>query len=265
MRLDLQTCNPSISSSRIFTNTMMYIDFSSSAIENAGSYHPVLGYWDIHQRIFIGRSDGVILRYYDAPQDKISEIPESEMGKGEAYSVNWNHPEWSNHPYYATALSYVTRLWKKTMYERTYHNEGLYIINLKDSAYLKIVEITDTSYTSTETLKWPWVWIETPSNFAEIEDPYWLVKPVSIKKRNYSKSLSAKLNIKNNLLQVDGDQIMQIRLFSHNGRLLWSGKYPKAQSTVILPSALITGKLLICDIALSSGRNISTAISFIQR
>jgi hypothetical protein len=265
VRLDLQTCNPSISSSRIFTNTMMYIDFSSSAIENAGCYHPVLGYWDVHQRIFIGRSDGAILRYYDAPQDMISEIPESEMGKGEASSVNWNHPEWSNHPYYATALTHVTRLWKKTMYERTYHNEGLYIINLKDSAYLKIVEITDTSFNSTETLKWPWVWIETPSNFAEIEDPNWLEKPISIKKRNYSKNLSAKLNIKNNLLQIDGDQIRQIRLFSHNGRLLWSRKYPNAQHAVILPSELVAGKLLIGNIALSSGRNISVPVSFLHR
>lgn len=264
VHLDLQTCNPSISSSRRFTNLMMYFDFSSSAIENAGCYHPVLGYWDIHQRIFIGRNDGVILRYYDAPQDKIIEMPESEMGKGEASSVNWNHPEWSNHPYYATALTYVTRLWKKTMYERTYHNEGLYIINLKDSAYLKLAEITDTSFTSTETFKWPWVWIETPSNFAEIEDPNWLEPSISIKKRTYSKNLSANLNFKHNLLQVDGDQIKQIRLFSHNGRLLWSRKYPIARHTVILPSELVVGKLVICDIALNSGKNISTPVSFLQ-
>ncbi len=263
-RLDLQTCNPSISSSRKFTNVMMYFDFSSSAIENAGCYHPVLGYWDIHQRIFIGRNDGAILRHYDAPQDLINEIPDSEMGKGEASSVNWNHPEWSNHPYYATALTYVTRLWKKTMYERTYHNEGLYVINLKDSAYLKLVEVTDTSFTSTETFKWPWVWIETPANFSEIEDPNWLAPSSSVKKRTYSKNLSAKLNIKNNLLQVDGDQIKQIRLFSHDGRLLWSQKYSKAQNLVHLPLKALSGKLVLCDIALNSGRNISAPVSFLH-
>ncbi len=264
VQIDLQTCNPSISSSRRFTNAMMYFDFSSSTIEDAGCFHPVLGYWDTHQRIFIGRNDGVILRYYDAPQDLIIEIPESEMGKGEAYSVNWNHPEWSNHPYYATALTYVTRLWKKTMYERTYHNEGLYIINLKDSTYLKLVETTDTSFTSTETLKWPWVWIETPADFAEIEDPNWLEPSISVKKRTYNKKLSAGFNIKNNLLKVDGDQITQIRLFSHDGRLLWSQKYSIAQNSVLLPSRLISRKLVLCDIALNSGRSISAPVSFFQ-
>lgn len=262
--IDIQTCNPSISSSRIFTNTMMYVDFSSAAIENAECYHPTLGYWDTHQRIFIGRNDGTILKYYDAPQDAVKEVPTTEMGKGEVYSVTWNHPEWTNHPYYATATINVDRLWKETIYQHTYRNEGLYLINLKDSSYLKLVEVSDTSKASTENILWPWIWIETPSNFAEIEDPNWLAPSISIKKRNYSHKLSSNIHFNKNLIKVDGELITQIRLFSHDGRQLWSQRYPNGQNTALLPLGLISGKLVLCDIALKSGKSISRPVSFMR-
>jgi len=262
VRVDIQTCSPSISSSRIFTNTIMYIDFSSSAIENAGCYHPKLGYWGFHQRIFIGNSDGVILKYFDVPSN-IPDIPAEEMGKGEVYDVSWDNPEWSNHPYYAAAATNVDRLWKETIYEHTYLNEGLYLINLKDSTYLKLAEVTDTTKTSNENILWPYVWIETPANFAEMEDPYWLSHNVGVRKRSYDKNRAPTINVKNNHLRVDGEQITQIRLFSYDGRLLWAHKYPKSQHTVLLPSELIAGKLLICNITLSSGKNISAPVSFL--
>ena len=261
VRIDIQTCSPSISPSQIFTNTIMYVDFSSSAIENAGCYHPTLGYWGFHERIFIGRSDGVILKYFDVPSD-ITDIPANEMGKGEVYSVSWDNPEWSNHPYYAAAATSVDRLWKETIYEHTYLNEDLYLINLKDSTYLKLAEVTDTSKTSQENILWPYVWIETPANF--IEDPHWLDPyKADVRKRAYNKNRTSTINVKNNHISVDGDKITQIRLFSYNGQLLWSRKYPKSQHSVILPSELVAGKLLICNITLSSGKNISAPVSFL--
>jgi len=261
VKVDIQTCSPSISTSRIFTNTIMYIDFSSSAIENAGCYHPTLGYWDFHQRIFIGKHDGEILKYFDVPTDMIVEIPADEMGKGEVYSVAWDNPEWSNHPYYATAATNVDRLWKKTLYEHVYLNEELYLINLKDSMYLKLAEITDTTRSSQENILWPFVWIETPENFADIEDPDWLGPS---DKENDSISQPFRLIVQKNQIRVVGDQITKIRLFFHNGRLLWSRKYPEAQHTVILPSELVARKLLICTIELSSGKKISTPVSFLR-
>lgn len=257
--VDLQTCNSSISSSRIFTNTMMYFDFSSLAYEDeAESVHPILGYWDIHQRIFIARNTGAILKIYDVPVDDIKSPPLDQKGQGEVYNVQWAHPEWSNHPYYAAAAVQVDRLWKKTIYEHTFHSEWLYLINLKDSAYLKIAEATDTSFTSTESMRWPWIWIETPSDFSE--DPSWLESAINVKKRNHNKILNSKLQLKDRLLKVAGEQITEIRLFTHDGRLLWSKKFANAQSEILLPARQYSNKLILCDIGLKSGKTVSASI-----
>lgn len=255
---DLQTCNPSVSSSRIFTNTMMYFDFSSGDISDAGCSNPVLGDWEQHQRIFISRYNGDIMKIFDAPIDGIAEKAE---GKGEIYYIKWSNPEWSNHPYYATALAQVDRLWKETVFKHSYHNEWLYLINLKDSVYLKLAEVTDTTKTSTESMLWPWVWVETPSNFSE--DPTWLGTPISVKKRAHVKELSSKFQIRNNLLKIKSDRIIQIRLFTHDGRILWSKSFKKGQNEVLLPSEIISGKVVLCDITLDSGKY--NSVSFFIR
>ena len=48
----------------------------------------------------------------------------------------------------------------------------MYIVNLRDSSYLKIAEATDTSYTSAVNVRWQWVWIDPSPGFSE--DPLWL-------------------------------------------------------------------------------------------
>jgi hypothetical protein len=170
-------CNPSRSASRIFTNTMLYFDFSSSAITLAKCYHPLLGKWKEHQLLFISRYDGEDLKVFNTPSDKILVPISSAEGKGEAVGKEWNNPEWSNHPYFAVASLLIDRLFfVSNTWEHTLNNEAIYIVNLKDSIYLKIIESTDTSYSSNITFTNPFIWIEIPSDFKE--DSTWLKQTI---------------------------------------------------------------------------------------
>mgnify|MGYP006278745229 CR=1 FL=1 len=175
----LQTCNPSISGSRVFTDMIMFYDFSSSGITDAGCSHPILGTWGFHDRIFITGIDKRVRRVYDIPAEP-AVVPQSRIeGKGEIVGKQWGFPEWSNHPYYAVSSLQTDRIWLRggPPYKRVGKRESIYCINLKDSLYLKMVETTDSSYESTVDLQNPWLWIETPAAFASVEDDRWLLHP----------------------------------------------------------------------------------------
>lgn len=171
-------CNISRSASRVFTNAMLYYDFSSSAIKAANCYHPLLGTWKEHEKLFISRYDAEDLRVYDTPADRPIVPLASANGLGEAVAKEWNNPEWSNHPYYAVAGLLVDRLYAVAGggWDHTYNSESIYLVNLKDSLYVKLIESTDTSYTSAITFGYPFVWVELASGFQE--DTTWLAKTI---------------------------------------------------------------------------------------
>jgi hypothetical protein len=156
---------------------MLFFDFSSSAITGAKCYHPLLGTWGEHQLLFLSRYDAEDLRVYNMPADRLIVPLASAQGLGEAVGKQWNNPEWSNHPYYAVASLLVDRLFAVSGgWNHTKNTESIYLVNLKDSVYIKLVESTDTSSTSTITFANPFVWVQVPDGFQE--DTTWLKETI---------------------------------------------------------------------------------------
>lgn len=174
----LQTCNPSISESRAFPDAMMYLDFGSSTIQTSKCYAPVLGQWGVHGRIFISRASGAMVKYYDVPAQPPTVSYDNAVGNGEIVDKQWDYPEWSNHPYFAAATLNLDRLWSNLAAGEMQREEAVYLINLHDSTYTRLLQITDTSSSNTINIKWPWIWIQTPSSIAQTEDTTWLNRPI---------------------------------------------------------------------------------------
>jgi hypothetical protein len=160
----VQSCNASISSSRIFTNTMMNLDF--------GSNHPAINNgkpWQTWQTILINNIQKQVVKGYVCPtvyQHPIETEPTS-LSK-----VKWHHCEWSSHPYFAAATINAERYFKVAdKYENTFYQERLYLINLRDSTYIEVVRpdtiVYDPAYSSAAGFYWPWLWVEVPAGFAE--------------------------------------------------------------------------------------------------
>lgn len=174
------SCNISRSASRYFTNTMLYYDFSSSAITSAKCYHPILGTWKQHEKLFISRFDGEDLKVFDMPADRPIVPLADALGLGEAVGKEWENPEWSNHPYFAVASLMVDRLWLVSggvSWDHTYNNELIYLVGLKDSSYIKLIESTDTSRASKTSFFYPFVWVEIPAS-GFVEDSTWLKETI---------------------------------------------------------------------------------------
>jgi len=239
--VSLQCCNPSISSSRLFENVMMYFDFSSDAILVADCYHPTMGYWGFHDRIFIARNDRTILKYYDVPSEIIDRPKGETNGMGQITEKKWNYPEWSNHPYYAASAVEIDRYWADSSSRPSVRCEQLYILNLKDSTYLKIIETTDTTFNHSTNMQYPWVWIKTPDNFAAIEDTAWLkyshdvISTVPSQRREFG---TLQMHLSHNRL-MSNKGIQNVILYDLNGRQLWKSSFSKPKMIVQLPSMKI--------------------------
>ncbi len=169
-------CNISRSASRIFTNTMLFYDFSSLAITAAGCYHPLLGTWADHAKLFISRYDAEDLRVFDMPADR-PVVPPAQARSGDALEKEWFNPEWSNHPYFAAATLHIHRIFDSSgSWVSRYNSESVYLIDLKDSVYVKLLESTDTAIASTVSFNYPWVWVDTGTGFSE--DTAWLSQTI---------------------------------------------------------------------------------------
>lgn len=160
----LQACNPSISSSRAFPDAMMYLDVGNLSMP--GYHTKNMGYWDFHTRIFISRSTGAVAKYYDMP------FVADFQNSGDVSTQTWESPRWSNHPYFASAALYKERSWAGN--KVTDRNESIYLINLKDSTYLKLITLSDTSVGNTLSMEFPWLWVDVAQDFASQEDKQWL-------------------------------------------------------------------------------------------
>jgi len=173
----IDACNISRSASRIFTNSMLYYDKGSQAVTTAKCYHPILGTWLPHSLLFISRYDAEDLKVFAMPEyPKLIPIADAQ-GLGEAVGKEWNFPEWSNHPYYGIANLNIDRLWNKSgSWEHIPKCESIYLVALKDSQYVKLIESTDSSYSSTTSFKNPFLWVEVPAGFQE--DSNWLAKTI---------------------------------------------------------------------------------------
>jgi hypothetical protein len=161
--IGLQVCNISISSSRTFTGAMMYIDFGFRQSNYMHGRIAGGALWGIHNIIFISNYNNEVIRFF--------EIPSLETGSnsGDISEYHWDDPEWSNHPYYAAANLEVDRIFEQADgWEHVKKHEQVYLINIKDSTYMKVMESTEGgSFTAQTDLQWPWLWIDVSAGFEE--------------------------------------------------------------------------------------------------
>jgi hypothetical protein len=159
----VQSCNASASSSRIFTNKVMYL--------NTGSAYPKFAdgkEWGEWQAILIGDASQSLVKGYMFPATYA--IPLETDPK--SYSAaRWHHPEWSNHPYFAAATLNVSRYFKSGAgFANTEYQERIYLLNLQDSSYLEVLrpdKVTFTGKGFANGFYWPWLWVEVPAGFQE--------------------------------------------------------------------------------------------------
>jgi hypothetical protein len=181
-----QTDGASASGSRVFTNVALYWDFGTSRMFDTQWRHPTLsgfaqGIWEQHELLFISDNAGRTLRYYVAPADAEMQDTATLGGTHKAVTWNWS-AEWTNHPYFATAPVRVDRVFKTTSPStHTYHGEVVYLINLRDSTYLKVLESEDVSLGSQTSMRWARAWIEVPQGFEE--DSTWLADALGARSR----------------------------------------------------------------------------------
>lgn len=160
----LATSSPSISSSTVRPDVMLYTDEGwQLAATHTIPALPGLGNWGAREILFINGSDNQILRYYRAPAASDFTM------QANIDRVAWGHVEWTNHPYFAVASVQVFRTSPASQ-----HHEAAYLINLKDSTYLKILDAQGDTATATPAgnIRWPVAWVEVPGGFVESSD--WL-------------------------------------------------------------------------------------------
>lgn len=165
----IQSCNASISSSRVRTGAMMYLNTQGKVpgIDGGKSW----GEW---QTILISDASKRLVKAYTFPAAFAHPV---ETSPASVSTVKWHHSEWSNHPHFAAATLNVERFFKvNAKFENTALQERIYLIDLKDSSYLEVLRPDTVKFTGKAFdvggLYWPWLWVEVPAEFQE--DPAWL-------------------------------------------------------------------------------------------
>ncbi|HUI93635.1 MAG TPA: hypothetical protein VLX68_15415 [Chitinivibrionales bacterium] len=230
-----QACNGSVSSSGIFTNVMLYMDFGIPSQYT----HQVLGSWGFHQRIFAASTAGDIIRWYDFP-DSLLPVNHDNVTFG-----GWTHSEWSvNHPYYGVASNLVSRYFQNGgSYETTELCEDVYAINLKTATYLKLVESTDNSLTSTTHLEWPGLWIQLPASFTE--DTTWLANQSAVRQnRVHGSGMKRSVWISGHTVW-SREPIAGVEGFDVEGRLIFGKKYDGGVHSIRLEEIMPVGICIV--------------------
>jgi len=218
----ITVCNPSVSSSRIFTSSMIYFDLGS-----AGWFRPEINggaAWRMHELLFIARYDKTVLRSYSQPSDipilTTAEIQEdvSKGGVGGGITLTeWDNPEWSNHPYFAASAVFADRIWNfGSGWQHTMRNEYVYAVDLKDSTFMRLVACGDTAFSSEAWLAWPWIWVKVPSGFQE--DPEWLATSMSIETPRAGGALARGAVYFDRNRLVAGEPIRRVWVYDMRGR-----------------------------------------------
>jgi hypothetical protein len=196
-----EVCNTSISSSKIFTNSMMYLDFGfdSTIIQ----VHSLLGSWDFHKRLFISDYSGSIIKYFDLP-NVVNLSEATEQSRGNADHMEWNYPEWSNHPYFAAVALNIERVWYENgttlPWKYKSKNEKTCILNVKTGAVL---------------LDWPFLWVDAPPSFSETSG--WLAIQNQTRSRSVVKE---RISLAGNIV-TSSVPMSEVELYSVTGKLVW--------------------------------------------
>ncbi|MBD3319575.1 MAG: hypothetical protein GF350_00595 [Chitinivibrionales bacterium] len=223
----LQTCNPSVSASRVFTDALMYLDMGAP-YALAGDYvNDTLGSgWGFHSRLFLARSDGRIYKFFDSPREPsvYSNILKDSAdiyngwpsSSGARLPYSWHHSEWTNHPYFASLILKVNRRWyhpdiKPISWLDRERGERLQLLNMKNRELFTVLGITDTSYEANNSIEFVHAWIKIDDSFQE--DESWLETPemgsdVSAKPgHRYSKSMIRHTGARTEFYNVKGQKL----------------------------------------------------------
>lgn len=253
--LAIGACNPSISSSRTYSDAMMFVDFGyDRGFPSGFSSGKIPTVWEQHEYLWITRSNGEVLRFTEqkyTPElddDAFMELSWDDT-KGQSYGSRWEYPEWSNHPYLAVAGVIVKRTWKAARpdeYDDRQMIEHIYLINLKTSAALPVVSVTDTSQNSKVNLKWPWFWASVPQSFSE--EPDWLAT-TSIRHRYVKTSGAENVRLSGNTL-VSQKPVRCVMVYDLSGKCLWSGRYNNRTQNVVIPEKYLKNKVVTIHVQL---------------
>jgi hypothetical protein len=246
--VQIGACQPSMSSSSIYPDAMMFVDFgNTTGLPQGYSSRLLPPAWQPHGILCISKSNGDLLKcigqkYKPELSYEDYEALSWENTNGQSFGSVWDYPEWSNHPYLAAVSVAVERTWKgptKDIFEDRSMGEYIYLINLKNETVLPLVSITDTARSSKTDLRWPWFWSAIPQGFSEQQA--WLAtgtKMPKIKQKEYSVKLSG-----NKIRSTK--PISQVIVCDLNGRSIWSRCFSKATQNVIIPENLIRNKMVI--------------------
>ncbi|HKP94633.1 MAG TPA: hypothetical protein VJ385_02645 [Fibrobacteria bacterium] len=166
----VQACNASVSSSRIFTDAVMYLNSPKDSDPSLNGGKP----WGEWQAILIGGGSVPrgIRKGFLYP---LAFARDPETVPPSVSAIKWHHAEWSNHPYFAAATLNVDRYFRGGGgIVNANLQERIYFINLRDSAYLEALRPDTLEYRgrSSGGFFWPWLWVEVPEGFRERDD--WL-------------------------------------------------------------------------------------------
>lgn len=177
-----QACQASMTSSRLKPNMMSYLSFTVRPEDVPEGFHgpDSWGKWDL---LLVTDFNGKnVMNFYYPENDLPPKKEWEEYNGGTSYIQDhrWHHPEWSNHPYFSVSSVEISRTFDlgNENYEDQKYQEVAYLINMKDSAYLRAIE-WDTTYNRSNWngIYWPSLWVEKSQNFQEEED--WYVKYVN--------------------------------------------------------------------------------------
>jgi hypothetical protein len=214
-----QACNASISSSAFFTNTMMYLTMGVS--QNIPPYINNGKPWGTWEVILINDNAKEPRKSYTIP-DSASFVFPIETNPPSFTGARWHHPEWSNHPYFATATVNADRYFATdTGYRNTYYQERIYLINLKDSSYIEVMRPKKIEYSGVNGdnsgLHWPWLWVKKPVSFTE--DPHWLIGQLTpLVNSSFNRSARQKVFHYKNGSIISEIPLSAISVFALNGK-----------------------------------------------
>jgi hypothetical protein len=191
----------------------------------------------MHDRIFICDIRNRLVKYFDV-NDLPFAVKGSSAGPGGILNTQYDNPEWSNHPYYAAANILVDRIFKPaTTWVHSQNHEAIYVIGLKDSSYLHLVQSGDTTVSTSKTdLRWPWLWINVPAGFETTEDPDWLNPdaPVVMPLR-YRADGSNEIYLRNGTV-TSASPITSLTVYNPAGRLIAHVEVNNTHSISLSPS-----------------------------
>ncbi|HEX2955662.1 MAG TPA: hypothetical protein VHO70_02450 [Chitinispirillaceae bacterium] len=256
----IHSCNPSISSSRLYTDAMMFVDFGNMSMAELVNPFPFLPpIWDFHEMLLITNSKGKLIKCIE--QKYIPELTRDDVvwenANGQSFESNWDCPEWSNHPYLAVASVNVQRCWKKTVkdqYDFGEHLEQIYLINLKDTTVLPLIVSADTSKNSATNLKWPWFWTSIPQNFSE--QPGWLPAGLQSIPEKKLKKGGPLVELRGNKIKSNVP-IEQLTVVDLSGCCLWKTHLAASVSDISVPGRFFSGGVFIIQIKLRRYPDIS--------